>query len=108
MESFSYLCREDNGRDEAIHQIVTDNSPIYADLLYQLTPRQKELLLAINKEGKAQAITGGKFIKRYHLPTPSTIQTTAKALTDKQLVTNLQGTYEVYDRFLSIWLSETF
>ena len=107
MESFSYLCREDNGRDEAIHQIVTDNSPIYADLLYQLTPRQKELLLAINKEGKAQAITGGKFIKRYHLP-PSTIQTTAKALTDKQLVTNLQGTYEVYDRFLSIWLSETF
>lgn len=94
--------------DESIHQIVSDNSPIYADLLYQLTPRQKELLLAINKEGKAQAITGSKFIKRYHLPTPSTIQTTAKALVDKQLVTNNQGTYELYDRFLSIWLSETF
>lgn len=93
--------------EEAIQQIVTDNGPIYADLLYQLTPRQKELLLAINKEGKAQAITGGKFIKRYHLPTPSTIQTTVKALIDKQLVTNQQGTYEVYDRFLSIWLSET-
>lgn len=94
--------------DEAIQQIVRDNSPIYADLLYQLTSRQKELLLAINKEGKAQSITGGKFIKRHHLPTPSTIQTTAKALTDKQLVTNMQGTYEVNDRFLSIWLTDTF
>ncbi|MCQ2196439.1 MAG: ATP-binding protein [Bacteroidaceae bacterium] len=94
--------------DIAVQEIVKDNSLIYADLLYQLTPRQKELLLAINKEGKATSITGSKFIKRYHLPSPSTIQTAIKALIDKQLVTHTQGIYEVYDKFFSLWLAQSF
>ena len=94
--------------EPAVQEIAKDNSLIYADLLYQLTPRQKELLLAINKEGRATSITGSKFIKRYHLPSPSTIQTTIKALVDKQLVTHTQGIYEVYDKFFSLWLAQSF
>ncbi len=90
--------------DEAVNGIVKDNGSIYADLLYQLTPRQRELLVAINKEGKASAITGGKFVKKHGLQSPSTVQTTAKALVDRQIVTNNLGVYEVYDKFFSIWL----
>ena len=90
--------------EPAISQIVRDNSIIYADLLYQLTFRQKELLLAICREGKAKAITGSKFIKKYHLPAASTIQTSIKSLLDSQLVTRSQDTYEVYDKFFALWL----
>lgn len=88
----------------ALKEIIDSISTIYEDLLYQLTSRQKELLVAINREGKAKALTGSKFIKKYHLSSPSTIQTTIKALMEKQLVTRNLDTYEVYDKFLSIWL----
>lgn len=91
--------------DVAVDEIVKDNSAIYADLLYQLTAKQKELLLAINKEGKAKAITGSKFIKAHHLSAASSVQTTIKSLMEKQLVTRHLGVYEVYDKFFGIWLS---
>ena len=91
--------------DVAVNEIVKDNGTIYADLLYQLTAKQKDLLIAVNKEGKAKAITGSKFIKMHHLVAASSVQTTIKSLMDKQLVTFHLGEYEVYDKFFSIWLS---
>jgi len=91
--------------DDTIRDIVEGNGAIYTDLLYQLAPRQKELLLAINKEGKAKAITSGNFIKKHALQSPSTVQTAAQALVDRQIITFNQGTYEVYDKFFSMWLA---
>jgi hypothetical protein len=91
--------------DIAVNGIVKDNGAIYADLLYQLTAKQKELLMAVNKEGKAKAITGSKFIKKHHLSAASSVQTTIKSLMDKQLVKFHMGEYEVYDKFFGIWLS---
>ena len=91
--------------DVAVDEIVKDNGAIYADLLYQLTAKQKELLVAINKEGKVKAVTGSKFIKKHHLTAASSVQTTIKSLMDKQLVTSHLGVYEVYDKLFGIWLS---
>lgn len=91
--------------DAAIKSIIDDNDSVYADLLHQLTSRQKSLLLAINREGKANAITGGRFLKKYGLSSTSTVQAAAKSLVDKQIITNNQNVYEVYDRFFSIWLA---
>lgn len=89
----------------ALAEILDDNSQMYADLLYQLTQRQKELLVAIAKEGKATAITGGQFIKKYHLNTPSTVQSSILFLINKQLVTKHNNQYEVYDKFFALWLA---
>ncbi len=93
--------------DLAIDDIVEENGAIYEDLLYQLTARQKELLLAISSEGKVSGVTSGKFIRRHSLTT-STVQTSVKALVDRQIVTSNSGVYEVYDKFLSIWLRKKF
>lgn len=94
--------------DYTINTIIDDNSSNYADLLYQLTARQKQLLIAINREGKAKELTSSKFIKKYHLPAASTIQTALKSLLDKQLITHNLGTYEIYDKFLSIWINKNY
>ena len=91
--------------DVAVDEIVKDNGEIYADLLYQLTAKQKELLLAIDMEGKAKTIMGSKFIKTHHLAAASSIQTAIKSLMDKQLVVFHLGEYEIYDKFFGIWLS---
>lgn len=85
--------------------IIAQNEEAYKDIIYQLSIKQRDLLLAISKEGKAQQITGSKFIKRHHLSTASSIQKAAAALLDRQLITHHQGIYEVYDKFMAAWLS---
>ena len=90
--------------DKAIEQIINQNEEAYKDMLYQLTVRQRDLLVAVGREGKATRITGTAFVKRYHLASASSVQKSAQALTDKQLLTHQQGVYEVYDKFMSEWI----
>lgn len=87
-----------------VDTIIKETSITYTDILYQLPSRQKDILIAISKERKATEITGQTFVKKYNLPSTSTIQAAVKSLLDKQLVTVHQGVYEVYDKFLSLWL----
>ena len=93
--------------DKAVEQIVNQNEEAYKDLLYQLTARQRDLLVAVSREGKAKQITGSAFVKRYHLASASSVQKSAQALMEKQLLTHQQGIYEVYDKFMSEWLSRS-
>ena len=90
--------------DKAVEQIINQNEEAYKDLLYQLTARQRDLLVAISHEGKAKRITGMPFVKHYHLASASSVQKAAITLIEKQLITHQQGVYEVYDKFMSEWL----
>lgn len=93
--------------DKAVEQIISQNEEAYKDLLFQLTARQRDLLVAVSRENKAKQITGMTFVKRYHLSSASSVQKSAQSLIEKQLLTQQQGVYEVYDKFLSEWLSKS-
>lgn len=95
---------EANDVDWAVEQVINQNEDAYKDTLYQLTARQRDLLVAVSQEHKARQITGAPFIKHYHLTTASSVQKSAQALIEKQLLTHQQGTYEVYDKFMAEWL----
>ena len=90
--------------DKAVTQIILQNEEAYKDTLFQLTLRQRDLLVAIGHENKASQITGMQFVKRYHLSSASSVQKAAQVLVEKQLLTHQQGIYEVYDKFLAEWL----
>ena len=90
--------------DIAIDNILRANEFNYQSLLFQLPPKQKMLLVAISKAGKATAITSADFIRRWHLPSTSSVQSAIKGLLEKNFVTMSLGVYEVYDKFFSIWL----
>ncbi len=90
--------------DSAVQQIINQNEEAYKDILYQLTARQRDLLIAVSREGKATQITGMTFIKRHHLASASSVQKSAQSLMEKQLLTQGQGIYEVYDKFMGEWL----
>lgn len=87
----------------AIENILSQLNFTYSSLLFQLPPKQKEVLIAICKEGKAQEITSSKFLKTYKL-TASSVQGAIRGLLDKDFVTNELGVYNVYDKFFDIWL----
>lgn len=93
---------------EAIRQIIDSFRYTYSEILFRLPEKQKELLIAITKEGKANAITSGAFIKKYKLASASSVQSALKGLLEKEFVTLEMGVYQVYDRFLGIWLKENY
>lgn len=92
--------------DIAVRNILGQLDFTYSSLLFQLPPKQKEVLMAICKEGKAREITSSKFLKTYKL-TASSVQGAIKGLLDKDFVTSELGEYRVYDKFFEIWLKNS-
>ena len=97
------ICTAEN-IEEAIHYIILTSASTYEDLMYQLPEKQSLVLRAIAKEGKAQNLTSGKFIKRHGLLSASSVKSAVPALLDKGLITSDKGVYQVYDKFLELWL----
>lgn len=89
--------------DNAIHTIVQHNSFAYRSLLFLLSPKQKMVLRAIAQEGKVEGIMTQRFLHKYHL-TSSVVQGAAKVLLDKDMITNEEGIYYIYDYFMQLWL----
>ncbi len=94
--------------DSALKNILESMDYVYAEMLFRLSDKQKELLLAINKDDIAVNITSSDFVKQHGLSSSSSVQSAIKILLEKDFVTFEQGRYRLYDRFLNIWLKERF
>lgn len=94
---------------EAIRQIIDSFRYTYSEILFRLPEKQKELLIAITKEGRAKALTSGTILlKKYKLASASSVQAALKGLLEKDFVTQEMGICQIYDRFLGIWLKENY
>lgn len=100
-------CREEM-IEIARESIISSYKYNYEETLFRLPERQKGLLVAISKEGKATAITSGAFVKKYKLTSPSSVQAALKGLLEKDFITSEHGNYAVYDKFFAIWLNENY
>ena len=92
--------------DEAITYLTNLLNDNFETIYSQLPEKQRAVLTAIAQEGVVNSISSGVFNKKYRLLSPSSTVAATKALIDKDFVTNDNGTYYVYDRFLAIWLRE--
>ena len=90
--------------NEAILHIVNQSSMQYEELINLLTDNQLSLMKAIAQEGCVVSPQGDEFIKRYNLPSASSIKTALDVLLDKDLVYRTQTGYIIYDHFLAVWL----
>ena len=90
--------------NEAILHIVNQSSMQYEELINLLTDNQLSLMKAIAQEGCVVSPQGDDFIKRYNLPSASSIKTALDVLLDKDLVYRTQTGYIIYDHFLAVWL----
>ncbi|MCL2247575.1 MAG: ATPase [Lentimicrobiaceae bacterium] len=93
---------------DAVENILNTFQYAYSEMIFRLPEKQKELLVAIAKEGKVKAITSGAFVKRYKLQSASSVQAALKALLEKDFITKEKNEYQVYDRFFAIWLKENY
>lgn len=94
--------------DEGINYILDISSDTYKGFIYQIPEKQRNVLMAIAKEGEAKGLAGGNFSKRYHLPSPSAVVSAVKGLLEKDFITQEGGTYWVYDRFFQMWIEREY
>ncbi len=90
--------------DKVLTGIVDENEATFQTFMRLVTPIQARLLRAIAREGTVQQALGQSFISQYHLGATSTIRSALNALVEKELVLDVQGAYQVYDRFFALWL----
>lgn len=76
----------------------------FQEQLSTMAESQKQLLIAVAKEGKAQGVTSIAFCKKHALKSPSTVQSALRALYDKEVLTREGMTYSVTNRLLALWL----
>ena len=87
----------------AIDGILSQQRFAYQALLYQLTAKQKQLLIAIAQEGKPSSLMSQEFLQKYHLGA-STVQGAVKTLLDRDFITQDEAVYQLCDKFLELSL----
>lgn len=90
--------------EPAIDTFLQMSSEAYATLLRQMPEKQRNVFLAIAAEGKARNVSGSRFVKKYHLPSASSVISAVKGLLEKDFITQQDDAYFVYDHFFLLWL----
>ena len=91
--------------DFAWDNIIMSQEDRYQSILYHLAPKQKQILYAIAKDGKAANITSSDFIKRHRLVSASSVQAAIKPLLKHDIITCEEGTFRIYDYFFAAYLA---
>lgn len=89
---------------EAILFHVNTLAPHYQMLTSFLTDNQLSLMKAIAHAEIVDQPLGNDFLKRFDLPSASSVKSALSVLVDKDLVYQTPNGYIIYDRFLGIWL----
>ncbi len=92
----------------SIDQITEEYSSYYRKIMSNIPERQKELLIAIAKEGEATQLTSATFVKRHNLASASSVQAATIKLLENENITESFKVYSVYDRFFAIWINNTY
>ena len=91
---------------KAVRNIISLLEPTYREILSNIPEKQKELLYSIAIDGKAESITSAAFIRSHGLASASSVQAASKKLLEKGLVTVIDGTWSLNDRFFAMWIRE--
>lgn len=93
---------------DALDYVVKTQAYSFEETMFRLPEKQKMVLIALAKNGPTKAITSAAFLRKYGLPSASTVQSAVKGLLEKDFVTHEKGTYSVYDLFLGYWIQKEF
>ena len=92
--------------NQVVAEILAESGATYESLLAAYSANNIRLLKAVAKEKCVKELNAGDFISRYQLKSPSSVNTSLKKLTDKELLYNTSEGTIVYDRFMAFWLRQ--
>ena len=89
--------------ESVVRDILSQHRFAYQSLMYQLTSKQKQVVMAITREGKVGALMSQSFLRKYNLGA-STVQAAVRTLLDRDFITFDEGVYQLGDLFLAQYL----
>jgi DNA-binding MarR family transcriptional regulator len=89
---------------QVFHRILTSHEPLFASYRNLIPGHQYRLLQAIAVEDGIAQPTSGAFIKDHKLTSASSVTTSLKALSEKEMIVQSGNQWLVYDVFFSRWL----
>ena len=92
--------------NDAINYNLSMASDTYETLLRQMPEKQRNVFIAISAEGEARNVRSGAFAKKYHLTSPSSVNSAIKGLLEKDFITQQDDAYVVYDKFFDLWMKK--
>ena len=90
--------------NEVFHGILSSHEPLFSSYRNLIPGHQYRLLQAIAVEDGIAQPTSGAFIKDHKLTSASSVATSLKALSEKEMIIQSGNKWEVYDVFFSRWL----
>ena len=94
--------------DNAVTYILDMFSETYSDLIDKIPEKQREVFVAIAKEGRVKGLTSKSFVKKHHLQTVSVVTAAVRGLLEKDFITQDKGEYMVYDPFFALWIQQNY
>jgi AAA+ ATPase superfamily predicted ATPase len=91
--------------NEIFYKIISANEPMYVNYRNLLPQHQFKLLKALAVEDNVQKPTAGSFIQKHNLVSSSSVSTSLKALSDKEMIVRTPDGWQVYDVFFNRWLA---
>lgn len=89
---------------DALTFVIKTYARTFQEQMSSYPEAQKQLLIAIAKDGHAQQVTSVAFCKKHSMKSPSTVQSALRVLHDKGIVRKDGNSYSVTNRLLGIWL----
>lgn len=90
---------------DALTFVIKTYARTFQEQMSSYPEAQKQLLIAIAKDGKAEQVTSIAFCKKHSMKSPSTVQSALRVLHDKGIVRKDGTTYSVTNRLFGIWLA---
>ena len=90
---------------DALTFMIKTYARTFQEQMISYPDAQKQLLIAIAKDVKAEQVTSVAFCKKHSMKSPSTVQSALRVLHDKGIVRKDGNSYSVTNRLFSIWLS---
>ena len=94
--------------ENAINYIIDLNETLYQEILSNISEKQKEVLYAIAKDGTSQNLTSAQFVKRHKLTSASSVQSASKKLLEKDIITHVNKTYSLTNKFFALWIARLY
>ena len=93
---------------DALTFVIKTYARTFQEQMSSYPEAQKQLLIAIAKDGHAQQVTSVAFCKKHSMKSPSTVQSALRVLHDKGIVRRDGNSYSVTNRLLGIWLAREY
>lgn len=91
--------------ENALSFVIKTYARTFQEQMSAYPEAQKQLLIAIAKEGKAELVTSVAFCKRHSMKSPSTVQSALRVLHEKGTIAKEKTVYSITNRLFGMWLT---